>query len=145
MFKTLFKFATSGASAAGLNLVVFWTAQNIFGVHYSLAAFIASVISASYHFAMQKLWVFASKETDVIKSEGVLFLLASIINILLNQVFLFVLISIMFIPSFVAQVISLGTLACINFFLYEKIIFKRKTSFSKKIHNTINTVFQNHE
>lgn len=141
MSNVFFKFITSGASAAGLNLLVFFIFEHIFNIGFAWSSFLSYLISASFHFAIQKKWVFISKEKDTIKSEGVLFLITSLLNIITNQFLLFVFILYFNIPSFLAQFLALCILACCNFFLYEKIIFRKTNIISQRIHHYINHLF----
>ncbi|MDB5180431.1 MAG: hypothetical protein JWO54_189 [Candidatus Saccharibacteria bacterium] len=119
----LTKFLLSGGTAALVEYVVFLLLQH-FMVGLLIANSISFLCGFVVSFILNRSWVFSSNGA-VKKQLGSYTILAGI-NFLISNGVLWLLVEALNIPSPVAKLFTMVMIACWNYVLFSKIIFKNK-------------------
>lgn len=114
----------SGGVAALTKLSLFVIFFSIFNLYYLTASAGAFVFSVIVGFYMQKYFTFENMEHDNIKKQATTFLFISSLNLLVNLAFMYVLVDVLKQNEILSQILTIGIIACWNFFLYQKFVFK---------------------
>jgi len=119
-----FKFIFSGGLAAGTKLAIFFVLFSIFHVWYLLASGIAFAFSVVVGFYMQKYFTFQDLSKEHTHKQASMFIFVSGINFLVNIVVMYVLVDAFRVNEILAQILTISIIACWNFFVYQKFVFK---------------------
>jgi putative flippase GtrA len=124
------KFIISGGLAAATSLIIYSTLIYFFNIYYILASIISFLLSITVGFYLQKYVTFkdASKSSTSTqtKKQITIFFSISLLNLLINVILLAFFVQILGVDKFLSKVLTLGILACWNFFVYEKFVFGGK-------------------
>lgn len=115
------RFLISGGTSAFANIVFLFVFHEWFDMWYLSASVLALSISVVINFFLQKFWVFFHLSKDKIILEFILFLCAALINVFLNAVFMYILVSKLSAHYLFAQAVVIGFLSFLNYFLYKKL------------------------
>lgn len=121
MHPQLFKiarFITSGGLVTCVNIGVLYVLEAWFGVWYLYASIVSFLCCVVVNFLLQKYWVFVMKGTEKQVFEMTQFLLIALLNLVLNTVLMYSLVSILGIYYVFAQVFCILVLSVLNYFLY---------------------------
>ena len=121
----IMKFLVSGGGATVTNLFILYAATEWFHVFYLISSAIAFIVSIFVSFTLQKFWTFEDRSTDRIHHQAVFYLSIAVAGLFLNTILVYSLVRYGGIHYFIAQIISGGFIACLNFFVYHKFIFHR--------------------
>lgn len=121
------RFLVSGGFAAATNLAVFYACLEFLKLWYITSAVVAFVISFTVSFTMQKFWTFQDRAIDVVHHQLAKYLFVSLINLATNTAFLYGFVEYAHLPPLLAQVITMGLIACVSFFVYQRLIFRPDT------------------
>ena len=78
------KFAFIGGIGAIINLAIFWTAVEVFHVHYLWAVALAFVVADTNNYIWNRLWTFKSKRS--VAPQYLQFLVVSVDGLMLNEI-----------------------------------------------------------
>lgn len=125
--QTFFKFIFSGGTAAASKLVLF-VIFIFFGMWYLLASALAFCCSIAVGFCLQKYVTFQNYSKKDAKKQAAVFTFVSLLNLLINIILMYGLVEIIKLNEILSQVIVIGIIACWNFFVYQKFVFKKKSA-----------------
>ncbi|MFH1522952.1 MAG: glycosyltransferase [Patescibacteria group bacterium] len=123
--KTYIKFVISGGTAGTADLILLYVLTDIVGLWYLISATIAFVVAFLISFFLQKFWTFRDNRRTIIYKQLSLYLVVGLTNLSINGAAMYLLVDKFGIWYMLAQVISSGFLAFINFLVYKFIIFKK--------------------
>ena len=118
----ILKFLMSGGTAAATEFVVFAIILKFIDnllISNSVSFLCGLVVS----YTLNRLWVFDSK-ANVKKQFSEYFILATI-NLGLSNLFLYFLTDIISLETWISKIIVMATIACSNYFIFSKFIFKK--------------------
>ena len=118
--KSVIRYIISGFFNTGLSFVIYVTAIQT-GVHYTIANFIAWVISVVMAFLLTSLYVFR-KPLEYKRFPP--FVLSNMVSLVLSTAMLFVLIRIFSVNPIAASVIVIPVVVAVNFYAAKYLVFR---------------------
>ncbi len=118
-------FIVSGGTAAGTSLLLFYIFTNLLHIWYLIASTLSFILSVFVGFYLQKFVTFDDTTKGQSSKQMALFFMVSMINLGINIILMAIFVSGFTINQMLAKVLTLGILACWNFFVYEKFVFKK--------------------
>lgn len=118
------RYIISGGSAAAVNFILLWVFTEFLGLWYLLSLIIASIISASLTFALQKFWTFENPSMERVHVQMPQYVALALINLALNSAALYVLVEYAHMWYLAGQVICSAVLAVMNFLINQHYIFR---------------------
>lgn len=115
VFVEFFKFAFVGLIGTILNLLVLYYLTDKLGVYYLISAFFAFCIAVTSNFFLNKIFTFKENLAEKTLSKFTQFLLISIVALVVNLFFLYLLTSVFGIYYLVSQAIAIAIALSINF------------------------------
>lgn len=122
----IFRYIISGGMATLTNLAFLFIFTDLFGVWYLLSAIISYIISFAVSFTMQKFWTFQDDSKEKIKSQAIIYIIVTTLNLSLNTLCIYLFVEFGFHYLF-AQILSSIIIAIESFFVY-KYLFKIQSS-----------------
>lgn len=122
--KQFVKYFISGATAAIVNLSIFYIFTDIFEVWYVLSVVLAFFVAFIVSFFLQKFWTFENKDMLLLKTQASSFFLIALSSLLFNMYAVYLLVEYLNIWHMLAQFIVLSFLSITSFVLYKFVVFK---------------------
>ena len=126
--KKFILFALAGSTSAASNFIIYFVLLNWVHFWYLWASIIAFILSIFIGFYMQKFIAFKDKSSTSFERQIIMFFMISFGNLFINVVLMLFFVETLHINKLVAKVMSIGILACWNFFVYQKFVFNNKRS-----------------
>ena len=123
-----FRFIVSGGTAAVLHISLAFVFTDIFGIWYLYSSIIAFLCAVGVGFVLQKHWTFQDKEVDGTHLQFLKYGTTSGTALLANAILMYSLVDILDLWYLYAQVLTSGTIAIGNYFIYKYLIFNRVTA-----------------
>ncbi len=118
------RFVMSGGMSAATSLSILFVLTHWYGVWYLYSSIVAACTATIVSFVLQKLWTFQNFSTAVHKQFPLHATLA-LSNIAVNTASMYVLVEYLSVWYLIAQVLTGGALACVNYFVYKHVIFPK--------------------
>jgi putative flippase GtrA len=119
-----FRFVVSGGLAALSNLVLFYVFLNIFHIWYLVASIASFLLSVVVGFYLQKYFTFKENRGGNKRKQMMMFLVVSLINLVINVLLMLFFVEILSLDQMLSKIFTLAILACWNYFVYQKFVFK---------------------
>lgn len=122
----LVRYIISGGTAAAsqILLTVFFT--DIVGLWYLISTSIAFILAVVISFTLQKFWTFRHKETKGMHNQAFIYLVIALFGLATNDGLMYLFVSVVGLHYLPGQILSGAIIACVNYFLYAKLVFKKK-------------------
>ncbi len=118
------RFIVSGSSAAFTALLLFYIFSNLLGMWYLSASILSFLLAVVVGFIMQKYYTFKNHSKTGAKKQAIIFFVISLINLGINVLLMSFFVGLLSFNQMLAKVVTLGILACWNFFVYQKFVFR---------------------
>ena len=122
----VFRYLVSGGIATTTGLILLYTFTEWLGLWYLFSAILAFIVTFFVSFTLQKFWVFKETSKDRIIMQGGAFLTIAIVNLGINTLGMFVLVSKLHVWYMLAEVLVLAFIATENYFLQRNLVFVKK-------------------
>jgi putative flippase GtrA len=119
----LARFIAVGTSGYALNLITFGIATQVAGLHYGMAATIASAVAIANNFGLNRHWTFAAHEGHA-GSQAARFLIVSGTGFLFGLAILWLLVEQAGAPELPSQALSVAASAPLTFVLNKRWTFR---------------------
>ena len=119
------KFIISGGTAAFSKLVFFFILFSFLNVFYLLASGIAFALSVVVGFYLQKYFTFENLSKEDMGKQATIFIFVSFLNLLVNIAVMYLLVGVFKLNEIFSQVLTIGIIACWNYFVYQKFVFNK--------------------
>lgn len=123
--REIIKFTITGFIATGVNLGLLFVLTEFLSFWYIFSSVIAYITAITISFILQKVWTFQDINTDRIKQQISSHITLSILGLIFNTIFLYVLVEYLNVWYILAQILTAFIIAITNFVAYKYIIFKR--------------------
>ncbi len=117
------RYIISGGLASAVDIILFATMIKVFNFHYIPSVSISITVSFIIRFYLQKVFAFRDKNLDVHK-QIVMYSILYVISMGLTYLLLYIFIDKLNIHYLISQILAIGIVACVCFFVYKHIIFK---------------------
>lgn len=110
-----FRFAFVGLVGTIINITILYLFTERLRIYYLLSAIFSFIIAVTINFIFNKIWTFNEKISTKIVEKYAQFLTVSLMALLLNIIFLYILTEFVKIYYIISQVIAIGISLMINF------------------------------
>lgn len=124
-YRLVIKFVFSGGLAALVTVVTLYFFTDIVGLWYVASSVIGFLAGFGISFILQKFWTFRDHSTDKIKSQTFFYFITIVCNLIINTYGIYVFVHYLGLFYIVAQIIVGLLIACVSYFIYGKLIFKK--------------------
>lgn len=124
--KQFAKFGVVGIIAFFIDYGLFLMMDYLFSINYLVASTISFTISTFFNFVASMRYVFAGKEGQTRTQQFVIFFVLSIIGLGLNQLFLWICVQFIGMPSWVGKLVATVLVMIFNF-ITRKIFLEDRT------------------
>jgi putative flippase GtrA len=122
--KQIIKYIISGGTATGVSLGFLFVLTDWLGIWYLASTVISFFAGFLTSFFLQKFWTFNDNGRDLIKQQLAIFLLITLVNLLGNTFFMYVLVDIFKVWYMLAQVVITALIAFWNYNAFRLFVFK---------------------
>lgn len=124
LYKT-FRFLASGGTATFVNISSLYFFVRFLHLWYIIASIFAFLCGFLISFSLQKFWTFEDLSKENIKKQFIMFFFTVLIGVILNTSIVYVCVGYFTMNYILGQFIAGVFIAIMNFFIYQKIIFKK--------------------
>jgi putative flippase GtrA len=124
----LFRYAVSGGTAFGTNVLFLFLFTDIFGVWYLASAVFAFILAFFVSFLLHKFWTFGDHSRDGMHAQMGGYFAVALVNLALNTLLVYVFVERASLHYLVAQMLASLLIAMESFFVYQHVIFRKKTA-----------------
>jgi glycosyltransferase involved in cell wall biosynthesis/putative flippase GtrA len=126
-YKTIVKFAFSGAAATVIHFLLLFVLTDVFQVWYIISTIVGYIGGFFVSFTLQKFWTFRDRSRRW-RQQVFLYFLVSLTGLGANVAMMYVLVDNLRVWYLLAQLITVCFIAIGNFIVYRLIIFKKSSS-----------------
>ena len=121
--KELFSYIVFGILTTLVNIITYLFFTRIFGINYLISNIFAWILSVLFAYVTNRIWVFESRNTNIIKEISLFFggrLFSGIFDVGLMYVF----IEILSVNDFISKIIIQIIVVVLNYLISKLIVFK---------------------
>jgi putative flippase GtrA len=126
-YKSIISYLVFGVTTTIINILIYALFAKIFNVYFVVSNIIAWIVAVSFAFITNKLYVFESKSKDrrVVIKESISFIIARLLSLLFDMIFMYVGIVLLKQNDIVIKIISNVLVIIINYVLSRYMVFKK--------------------
>ncbi len=124
------RYLISGGLSSAIDILLFSLMIQMFGLHYIPSAAISVTVSFFARFYLQKVFAFKDRGLNVHK-QIIMYSMLYASSMIMTTFFLYIFIGLLHIWYLIAQVMTIGIIAGISFFVYRYFIFRQNDEIIK--------------
>lgn len=124
-YMRIFRFIISGGMATITNLFFLFLLHKVFGIWYITSSVASYIISFVVSFSMQKYWTFNDDSNDRVKSQAIIYVIVTTINLGINTLLIYTFVEKFGLDPLFAQIVSSVVIAIESFLVY-RVLFNSK-------------------
>src|SRR3989344_1864954 len=117
------RYIISGGTAALVSLGFLYAFTEWFGFWYLISSIIAFAGGFVVSFTLQKFWTFEDRRTDTLNKQLISYLGVAFGGLITNVLLMYFMVEFWGLWYILAQILSIGVIAIITFFIYQNLIF----------------------
>jgi len=127
-YKKIIKFLIAGSTAAGTTFFFVYFFTEIVGLWYLISSVFAFFFGIIVSFTLQKFWTFKGEQAKQTRHQLILFILFAAFGMAINATGMYLLVDKAHLWYMIAQFITAAGIAVMNYFVYQSVIFKHKST-----------------
>lgn len=120
----ILRYLISGGFSSAIDIVLFSLLIEVFDLHYIISASISVTVSFVIRFYLQKVFAFKDRNLDVHR-QIFMYSILYVLSIVITTILLYVFIDMLHLWYVLAQVMAIGIVAVVSFFVYRNVIFRK--------------------
>lgn len=124
-YKEVIMYLIFGVLTTLVNIITYYISTKIFLIDYQISNIIAWIISVTFAFVTNKLYVFESKTNDKILKEIISFYSLRLFSLGIDIFTMYIMVSILSIDDLIAKVVANVIVIVINYITSKLITFKK--------------------
>ena len=124
-YKEVIMYLIFGVLTTLVNIITYYISTKIFLIDYQISNIIAWIISVTFAFITNKLYVFESKTNDKILKEIISFYSLRMFSLGIDIFTMYIMVSILSIDDLIAKVVANVIVIVINYITSKLITFKK--------------------
>ncbi len=124
-YKEVIMYLIFGVLTTLVNIITYYISTKIFLIDYQISNIIAWIISVTFAFITNKLYVFESKTNDKILKEIISFYSLRLFSLGIDIFTMYIMVSILSIDDLIAKVVANVIVIVINYITSKLITFKK--------------------
>ena len=121
--RELFLYIVFGVLTTIVNIVAYLFFARLLGIHYIISNIVAWVLSVLFAYVTNRIWVFESKNSNIIK-EMSLFFSGRIFSGIVDTGLMYVFIDFLSIGDFISKIVIQIIVVILNYLVSKLIVFK---------------------
>ena len=121
--RELFLYIVFGVLTTIVNIVAYLFFARLLGIHYIISNIVAWVLSVLFAYVTNRIWVFESKNSNIIK-EMSLFFSGRIFSGIVDTGLMYVFIDLLSIGDFISKIVIQIIVVILNYLVSKLIVFK---------------------
>ena len=124
----LFWYLVIGGITTVIDIIAFWFAHDIVGVHYQIAKIFAWILAVAFAFFGNRMFVFRSeaKGAQAILAEAGRFVAMRVLTLLFSLGFMYVAVDLFGLDENLSNILSLIFVLILNYVLSKLVVFRKK-------------------
>lgn len=122
--RELISYVIFGVLTTIVNIAVYFFFARICGINYLIANIIAWVVSVLFAYITNRIWVFESKNTKILK-EVSLFFSGRLFSGIADTALMYLFIDILMIGDFISKIVIQVIVVILNYVISKVIVFKQ--------------------
>jgi putative flippase GtrA len=123
----IIRFVIAGGTATAADLILLYVFTDFMHIWYVVSVAAAFVIAFLISFFSQKFWTFQDRSTENMHIQGSIYFVIAIVSLAVNTYAVYFLVNFLHFYYMLAQIIVSAFIAVLNYFIYNKFIFKQPT------------------
>lgn len=119
------RYVFSGGTAAAIDVILLYVLTQYFGVYYLSAAIFAMTVSFIARFLLQKFVTFQDKDESQSTRQFIAYSILYGASLLATTGLLYVFVEYFHLWYVPAQILTIGLIACVSYFIYRLFVFKK--------------------
>ena len=124
-YKEIILYLIFGVLTTLINIVIFFLFSDIFKINYLFSNVVAWIISVTFAFITNKLYVFEVKNNENTIKEAVSFVTFRLVSLAIDMLLMFIMIDIMKVNKMISKVIVNALVVIINYVTSKLFTFKK--------------------
>jgi putative flippase GtrA len=117
------RYIIAGCTGAAVNIGTLFVLTHFFGVWYLASSVAAFIVAFFISFYLQRTWTFQQGGWDSIHRHAALYLVATLFNLGLNTLIVYVSVESFHLWYLLAQIVAGAIVAVFSYFVYKHLIF----------------------
>lgn len=124
-YKEVIMYLIFGVLTTLVNIITYYISTKIFLINYQISNIIAWIISVTFAFITNKLYVFESKTNDRILKEVISFYSLRLFSLVIDIFTMYIMVSLLSVDDLIAKIIANVIVIVINYITSKLITFKK--------------------
>lgn len=124
-YKELIMYLIFGVLTTLVNIIVYYVSTKIFLINYQISNVLAWILSVTFAFITNKLYVFESKTNDKLLKETISFYSLRLFSLGIDILIMYIMVSILNINDMISKIVSNVVIIIINYITSKLITFRK--------------------
>lgn len=124
-YKELIMYLIFGVLTTLVNIIVYYVSTKIFLINYQISNVLAWILSVTFAFITNKLYVFESKNNDKLLKETISFYSLRLFSLGIDILIMYIMVSILNINDMISKIVSNVAIIIINYITSKLITFRK--------------------
>lgn len=125
-YEEIINYLIFGVLSTVISIASFALFNKVFHIHYNVCNILSWILAVSFAFVTNKLYVFKSKETNIIK-DLIKFFASRIATLIIEVIIMFIMVDLIKIDEMISKVIAQIIVIILNYVFSKIFVFNKKS------------------